>query len=126
MEHAMNDRRAYIKGLASRASRSWGSTPLPACLAGETRVETHNTVYLLRDGVCHTIARRDETGATRTHKAELFGMRLMGWVGSRDPGAPLRLEWRRGMHAVLWRPRRNGEKHSVIALTSPTLGFRAI
>jgi hypothetical protein len=126
MEAAVNDRRAYIKTLASRASRVWGSAPLPACLAGETRFETRNSVYLLRDGVCHTIARRDDAGATRTHKAELFGMRLMGWVASSDPCAPLRLEWRRGMHAVLWRPRRSGEKHSVIALTSPTLGFRAI
>jgi hypothetical protein len=121
----MTDRRAYIKGLASRASGSWTSTPIPACLAGETRFETRNTVYLLRDGICHSIARRDDASATRTHKAELFGMRLMGWVASADPCAPLQLEWRRGLHAVLWRPRRGGEKHSVIALTSPTLGFRA-
>jgi hypothetical protein len=122
----MNDRRAYAKRLASRSSRTWDTTPLPACLAGETRVETRNTVYLLRDGVCHTIARRDDPGATRTHEQELFGMRLMGWVASNDPSARVRLEWRRGMHAVLWRPRRIGEKHSVIALTSPTLGFCAV
>jgi hypothetical protein len=122
----MNDRRAYIKKLASHASRTWGSASLPACLAGETRFETRNSVYMLRDGVCHAVARREEASATRTHKTDLFGMRLMGWVASNDPSAPLRLEWSRGMHAVLWRPRRSGERHSVIALTSPTLGFRAV
>jgi hypothetical protein len=102
---------------------------VPAWLAGETQVETRNTVYRLRDGVCHSVQRHDDASGTRAHPADLFGMRLVGWV-MRDhagaPAGPVSLEWQRGAHAVLWRPRRGGEPHSLIALTSATLRFRAL
>ncbi len=123
MEQATRDRRSYMKRLAAGASRTWSNNPLPACFAGETRIETRNSVYLLRDGVCQAITRREFVSTTGTHKTELVGMRLMGWIASEDPSTPLELEWRRGMRGVLWRPRGPGERHSVIALTSPTLGF---
>jgi hypothetical protein len=53
----------------------------------------------------------------------MVGMRLMGWVGDEDLSSLMRLEWYRGVRGVLWRARRAGERHSVVALTSPTLAF---
>jgi hypothetical protein len=113
----------FMKRLASGASCTWGSTPLPECFAGERRIETRNTVYLLRDGVCQATQRREPSNNTGTHKTDLVGMRLMGWVASEVQSAPLQLKWMLGVHAVLWRPRRPGERHSLIALTSATLAF---
>jgi hypothetical protein len=113
----------FMKRLASGASRAWVTAPMPECFAGDRRIETRNTVYLMRDGVCHSTLRRDFANATGTHNTDLVGMRLMGWVASELYSAPLQLEWALGMHAVLWRPRRPGERHSLIALTSQTLAF---
>jgi hypothetical protein len=113
----------YMKRLAAGASCTWGTTPQPECFAGEKRIETRNTLYLLRDGVCQSTLQRECSNTTGTHKTDLVGMRLMGWVASDVHSAPLQLEWMLGMHAVLWRPRREGERHSVIALTSATLAF---
>jgi hypothetical protein len=113
----------FMKRLASGASATWALTPMPDCFAGERRIETRNTVYLMRDGICQSTLRREFLNSTGTHKTNLVGMRLMGWVASEVYSAPLQLEWALGMHAVLWRPRRPGERHSLIALTSPTLAF---
>lgn len=124
MDNAIQERRLYMKRLASGASQVWGNAPLPACFAGETRIESRNSVYLLRDGICHAVTRREFVSTTGTHKTDLVGMRLMGWVGDDDMMSSLmQLEWYRGMRGVLWRARRPGERHSVVALTSPTLTF---
>jgi hypothetical protein len=112
-----------MKRLASGASHVWETAPLPACFAGETRIETRNSVYLLRDGICHAVTRREFVSTTGTHKTDLVGMRLMGWVGEDDMTSLMQLEWDRGVRGVLWRARRPGERHSVVALTSPTLAF---
>ena len=123
MDNAIQERRLYMKRLASGASHVWGTAPLPACFAGETRIETRNSVYLLRDGICHAVTRREFVSTTGTHKTDMVGMRLMGWVGDEDLSSLMRLEWYRGVRGVLWRARRAGERHSVVALTSPTLAF---
>jgi hypothetical protein len=135
----MDERRAYLKQLASRAARRGSSAPLPPCFSGEKQVETRNTVYRLRDGVCHWATRRTETpglggnslspelpaDSSRTvlPASKIFGMRLIGWVASDEPGPRIALEWTRGVRAVFWRPRHGVERHSVVALTSATLRF---
>ena len=126
MEHARNERRLYLKQLAATASTRWGRAPLPACLSGDLRLETRNTVYLLHDGVCQSISRHEYASNTPTHRTDLLiGMRIVGWVPNNDDTVTLQPDWRRGLRAVLWRPRQPGEKHSVVALTSPTLAFSA-
>ena len=125
MEHARNERRLYLKQLAATASSTWSKAPLPACFVGESRLETRNTVYLLRDGVCQSISRHECASNTVYRTDLLIGMRIIGWVPNNDRTITVQAEWRRGMRAVLWRARLPGEKHSVVALTSPTLAFGA-
>jgi hypothetical protein len=122
----MDERRAYLKELASRSARRWGATPLPPTFAGETRIETRNTVYELHDGVCTRVTRREDAGATRNHPSAFVGMRVVGWLMHEAPRAGISLEWRPGAYAVLWRPREDGEEHSAVALTSSTMAFRQI
>lgn len=122
----MDERRAYLKQLASRSARSWADAPLPPAFAGETRVETRNTVYRLYDGICYAVTRREEAAPARTNPSAFAGMRLVGWLMRDDPRAGISLEWKPGAYAVLWRPRGESEEHSAIALTSTTLLFRTV
>lgn len=122
----MDQRRAYLKDLAARSARRWSNTPLPPCFAGETRIETRNTVYQLRDGVCYLVTRREEAGAGRMHPSAFVGMRIVGWLLRDDPDAGITSEWRPGAYAVLWRPRDASEEHSAVALTSTSLAFRVV
>jgi hypothetical protein len=69
------------------------------------------------------VTRREFVSTTGTHKTDLVGMRLMGWVGDEETSSLMDIEWYRGVRGVLWRARRVGERHSVVALTSPTLAF---
>ena len=121
-----DERRLYLKQLAARSARAWGSTPLPACFAGETRIETRNTIYQLRDGVCYAVTRRDDASPGRLHPSAYVGMRIVGWLMRDRPQAGISLEWKTGAYAVLWRPRDTGEEHSAVALTSTSLAFRRI
>jgi hypothetical protein len=123
----MDERRSYLKQLAARSARSWSSTPLPAAFAGETRIETRNTVYLLLDGVCYAVRRQpgSDPGQMRP-SAAYVGMRVVGWLRQDDPLNGVRHEWTRGAYAVLWRPRAASEEHSAVALTSSTSAFHRI
>jgi len=122
----MDKRRAYLKELAARSARRWSAQPLPRCFAGETRIETRNTVYLLRDGVCTMVTRREDAGGGRAHPAAFSGMRVVGWLLRDDPRAEVVADWRPGAYAVLWRPRAAGEAHSAVALTSSTIAFHVV
>jgi hypothetical protein len=122
----MDQRRAYLKDLAARSARRWSSTPLAPCFAGETRIETRNTVYQLRDGVCYLVTRREDAGVGRMHPSAFVGMRIVGWLLRDDPEAGITHEWRPGAYAVLWRPREVSEEHSAVALTSTSLAFRVV
>ena len=122
----MESRRAYIKQLAARSAHAWGTAPLDPAFAGETRVQTRNTLYRMRDGVCYAVERDDDPGRERIHASALVGMRIVGWVSRDDPSAGITTSWRAGSYAVLWRPREGGEEHSAIALTSSTLAFRQV
>jgi hypothetical protein len=122
----MDERRAYLKKLASQSARRWATAPLPAAFAGETRIETKNTVYRLTDGVCHAVTRHEGDDAGRMHPSAFEGMRLVGWLMRDDPQAGIRLDWRAGAYAVLWRPRGEGEEHSAVALTSTSHAFRVV
>ncbi|HEY3817924.1 MAG TPA: hypothetical protein VGL81_12170 [Polyangiaceae bacterium] len=122
----MDERRAYLKQLASQSARRWSASPLPPSLAGETRIETRNTVYQLREGVCYEVSRHEGAGAGRMHPSAFVGMRLVGWLMRDDPHAGIALEWKAGAYAVLWRPRQAHEEHSAVALTSTSHAFRAV
>jgi hypothetical protein len=122
----MDERRAYLKQLASQSARRWSATPLPSSLAGETRIETRNTIYQLRDGVCYATVRREGVGAGRVHPSAFVGMRVVGWLSREDPQSGVTPEWRPGAYAVLWRPRQPNEEHSAVALTSTSHALRAV
>jgi hypothetical protein len=118
----MNENRAYLKELASRSADEWARKPCPATWTGETRAETKNTIYHFRDGTCVTVSRRE--AECRTNPAELVGMRLIGWLSPRRPGAGLSHAWTPGAYAVLWRSRGADEgarsEEAAVALTSAT------
>src|SRR5579883_1561752 len=120
----MDERRLYLKDLAARQARLWGTAPVPPCFAGELRIETRNTVYELRDGVCQAASRRERAPVSKSNPASFVGMRVVGWLTREDPQGGLTLDWRPGAYAVLWRPRAQGEEHSAVALTSSTIGFK--
>lgn len=122
----MDSRRAYLKDLAARSARAWGSSPLPPAFAGETRIETRNTTYQLRDGVCYAVQRNEDAGQGRAHPSAFVGMRIVGWLMREDPRAGISLEWRPGSYAVLWRPRAESTEHSAVALTSSSSAFRVV
>jgi hypothetical protein len=119
----MDERRAYLKELAARSADRWSAAPPPPDVGGDTRIETRNTIYQLRDGVCFAVTRRSDEGA-RMSPPEFIGMRLVGWLSRDNPRAGLMQDWRPGAYAVLWRARAPGEEHSAIALTSSTVAFR--
>lgn len=122
----MDLKRAYLKELAARSSDRWSSTPLPPALAGETRIETRNTVYELVDGVCCGV-RRQQTGDPRQMPPSAYlGMRMVGWLKREDPQGGVTQAWTPGAYAVLWRPRVDGEEHSAVALTSTSQAFRQL
>ena len=76
-----SDVRTLKQRLAARSARRWSATPLPECFAGETRIETRNTCYLLRDGVCHAVSRQQELRpGPMPHPSEFVGMRVVGWL----------------------------------------------
>jgi hypothetical protein len=122
----MDSRRAYLKDLAARSARSWGSTPLPPVFAGETRIETRNTTYQLRDGICYEVHRNEDAGQGRAHPSAFVGMRIVGWLMREDPRAGISLDWRPGAYAVLWRSRAESTEHSAVALTSSSSAFRLV
>lgn len=122
----MDSRRAYLKDLAARSARAWGNTPLPPAFAGETRIETRNTTYHLRDGICYAVHRNEDAGQGRAHPSAFVGMRIVGWLMREDPRAGISLEWRPGAYAVLWRPRGDSAEHSAVALTSSSSAFRVV
>lgn len=120
----MDERRARLKELASRSARLWGLMPLPDRLSGETRIETRNTLYRVRDGICYSVEREDGSG--KVDPGAFIGMRVVGWVLRDDPGGSLTLDWQPGAYAVLWRPRSSPDSRSAVALTSPTIAFSRV
>lgn len=122
----MDPRRAYLKQLAAQSARYWGSAPLPDCFAGETRIETRNTCYQLRNGICYAVTRHESAGAGRMHPSEFIGMRIVGWLMRDAPRQGITHEWQPGAYAVLWRPREGSEEHSAVALTSTSSAFRTV
>jgi hypothetical protein len=122
----MDQRRAYLKELAARSARRWSAEPLAPCFAGETRIETRNTVYHLREGVCFLVTHREEVAQRKMAPSAFHGMRVVGWLMRDDPQAGITPEWRPGAYAVLWRPRDSGEEHSAVALTSSSIAFRVV
>jgi hypothetical protein len=122
----MDERRAYLKQLAARSARGWGTAPLPECFAGETRIETRNTCYQLRDGVCYAVRRLESAGATRMHPSEFIGMRIVGWLTRDTPRQGITHAWQPGAYAVLWKPREGDAEHSAVALTSTSSAFRTV
>jgi hypothetical protein len=117
-EPIMDERRSFLKDLAARCSNDWSERKTADPFRGDARVETRNTIYQFKDGVCVSITRRDRPWTA--DPTVFIGMRIVGWLAFEDPRAGLIASWRPGAYAVLWRPRAEGEQHSSVALTSAT------
>jgi hypothetical protein len=117
----MDDRLSFLKDLAARCSDEWTNRKTDDPFHGDARVETRNTIYQFKDGICVSITRRDRPWTA--DPTVFIGMRIVGWLAYEDPRAGLVEGWRPGAYAVLWRPRAAGEQHSSVALTSATNVF---
>ena len=111
----MQARRALLKKLAMINDLEASSR---ASFDGESWLESRNTVFRFRDGVCFDLASRDPRKTARAQA--LVGMRLVGWVVSE--GTLFTHRWEAGGCAVLWRPG-SGVSEEAIAMTSATTSF---
>src|SRR5260221_3684754 len=119
----LQNKRRYLHKLAAACAAAWREAPCQPEMRGGTRVETKNTVYRFRDGICISVTRQD--GAWRSDPTALIGMKLVGWL-ARTPNAELANEWEPGAYAVLWRPREGADVPSSIGLTSAAHLFRLV
>jgi hypothetical protein len=93
-----------------------------SAFAGETCIETRNTIYRLRDGVCFAVLSRDRR--KRQRASALVGMKMAWWLVTSGPGgARLSPAWELGACAVLWKPGATEDADGALALTSPTTDF---
>ena len=121
----MHARRALLKSLAT--VNRWDEAEIdayPRAFDGMTCVETRNTIYRFRDGVCFGITNRNQTRSGRG--SALVGMRIVGWLVTGTPDSPkqqLTRSWQSGACAVLFRPCATGGDDGAMALTSPTIDF---
>jgi hypothetical protein len=113
----MQARKALLKKLA--AVTDW-DTAKRAALEGEAWVETRNTMYRFRDGVCFAVACRDPRKNARA--GVIVGMRLVGWLVGTPGHVRLSYAWEAGACAVLWRPGEEAREEAM-AMTSPTKAF---
>lgn len=120
----MDERRSYLKDLATQQADAWAASTPPSAFGGEMRVETRNTVYTFKDALCVSVTRRDR--AFRSDPTTIVGMRMLGWLVPDDLHAGLQASWRPGAYAVLWRARGPADATSSVALTSPTTTMLAI
>jgi hypothetical protein len=121
----MHARKALLKSLAT--VNAWDEADLdayPRAFDGLTCVETRNTIYRFRDGVCFGVTNRNQTRSGRG--SALVGMRIVGWLVTGELHAPkqrLTRTWQPGACAVLFRPCASGGDDGAMALTSPTIDF---
>jgi hypothetical protein len=113
----MQARRALLQKLASITD--W-ETSRKAPFQGESWLETRNTLYRFRDGMCVAVAGRDPKKHGRARRIE--GMRLVGWLTGAEDGSLFGYDWTSGAWGVLWRPGEAGDGEAM-ALTSPTTTF---
>ena len=113
----MEARRELLKRLASVSD--WGGGTRTA-FEGESWIETKNTIYRFRDGVCTQVACR--AGRKKARARSLVGMRLVAWLAGTDQHSRLAYEWEPGAYAVLWRAE-DEDGDEVMAMTSRTVSF---
>jgi hypothetical protein len=113
----MKARKALLKKLA--AVTDWESATR-ATLEGESWVETKNTLYRFRDGVCFAVACRDPGKSARSRI--IVGMRLVGWLVGGAGKTRLAYAWEPGACAVLWRAG-DAKQEEAMAMTSATTAF---
>ncbi len=114
---AHEPRRDLLKRLASVTD--WDSANRTS-FEGECWVETRNTIYRFRDGVCFEVSCSDPRKKPRA--SVLVGMRLVGWLEGGSERSRLSYEWTPGASALLWRPENAGEAEAM-AMTSRTTAF---
>jgi hypothetical protein len=120
----MESRRTLLEQLATSLVGSRVAVAhTPASFDGETRVETRNTVYRLKDGVCIHVSQKDQRGAGA--RTDVVGMRVVGWLLPGGAPATVVHAWRPGTYAVLWRPGGKPSDATTFALTSATVAFVA-
>ncbi len=117
----MQARKALLQKLAMVSD--WDAASR-ASFKGESWLESRNTIYRFRDGVCFDVGTRDPKRGARAPRPPgrrgLVGMRLVGWL-DRERSTFMH-EWRDGACAVMWRPAGPRDEEAV-ALTSPTTSF---
>jgi hypothetical protein len=111
----MHPRKALLKRLATVSDWEAASH---ANFEGESWLQSRNTVFRFRDGICLEVASRDRARGNRA--GTLLGMRLLGWVVGE--GRVFTDQWAEGACAVLWRAGGGGTEESM-AMTSATTSF---
>jgi len=115
--------REWLKQLAATETQTWMTAIGPLGLEGVHRLETARTIYVLNDGVCVDVGRRDGEEQSNA-ESSLVGMRVVGWLLDVEGHRRLLDRWLPGARAVLWRaPDKAAHIASKIALTSPSFAF---
>jgi hypothetical protein len=114
----MTGRKALLKKLASVTD--W-DTARRAALEGESWLQTRNTLYRFRDGVCFAVATRDP--AKQARASSVLGLRLVGWLVGNEGRGRFTYAWEVGAAAVLWKGGGGNGSDETMALTSPTTTF---
>jgi hypothetical protein len=112
----MQARKALLRRLAT--IRDWDAVDR-ADLEGESWLESRNTIYRFKDGVCFDVASRDPRKHARA--GVLVGMRLVGWLSGN--GTVFTDAWCAGACALLWHPGREGAEDATMAMTSASTSF---
>lgn len=121
----MDRRTSFLVKLARQSAATWHALCAQA-FAGETVIETENTVYRLENGV---FVGRAKKAADRTGPFEpapgMLGARLLGFLVDEGGLFSISPRWRKGALAVFWRPglEKNEIDPKSIVLTTPTLTF---
>jgi hypothetical protein len=115
--HTHEPRRDLLRRLASVTD--WDQSRRTT-FEGECWVETRNTIYRFRDGVCFQVSCSDPRKKGRA--SVLVGMRLVGWLEGGAERSRLSYEWTPGASALLWRPEQDGGEEAM-AMTSRTTAF---
>ncbi len=112
---------SFLVKLAPSSAHGWLALGSEV-FAGKSELETANSVYVFRDGVLVSRAKRRSPSSET--KASLVGLRLVGFLAEEDRLYALSPRWRPASLGVLFRPSPDAEPDpKAFVVTTATVAF---